>query len=80
MRPWSPHCRQRGTEDHPILAPGLDSPILASHTGSTDGEPSGSLDLESMTKDELYSLAQERDVAGRSSMTKDELIEALHDE
>ena len=31
----------------------------------------------SMTKDELYKLAQERDIPGRSNMKKDELIRAL---
>ena len=34
-------------------------------------------DLSAMTKDELYDLAQERDLPGRSSMTKDELVAAL---
>ena len=34
-------------------------------------------DLQDMTKDELYDLAQEREVPGRSSMTKDELVAAL---
>jgi hypothetical protein len=32
---------------------------------------------EDMTKDELYERAQRLDVEGRSSMSKDELIEAL---
>ena len=33
--------------------------------------------LEELTKDELYDLAQEADVPGRSSMSKDELVDAL---
>jgi plasmid stabilization system protein ParE len=32
---------------------------------------------EERSKDELYNIAKERNVAGRSSMTKDELIQAL---
>lgn len=34
---------------------------------------------EDWTKDELYARARELDVDGRSSMTKDELIDALRD-
>jgi DNA end-binding protein Ku len=33
--------------------------------------------LEELTKDELYDLAREADIPGRSSMTKDELVAAL---
>ncbi|MDY7106672.1 MAG: Ku protein [Actinomycetota bacterium] len=41
-------------------------------TGDDTGD-----DLDSMSKDELYAQAQERDIAGRSSMSKDELAAAL---
>lgn len=34
---------------------------------------------EEWTKDQLYERAQELDVDGRSSMTRDELIDALRD-
>jgi len=43
---------------------------------SKDGDGDGD-DLEGLTRDELYERAQERDVPGRSSMSKDELKEAL---
>lgn len=33
--------------------------------------------LDSLTKDELYEMAQEADIEGRSSMSKEELIKAL---
>ena len=33
--------------------------------------------LDSMTRDELYELARERDIPGRSRMKKDELRDAL---
>lgn len=35
--------------------------------------------LDELTRDELYKLARESDVEGRSGMTKDELIAALRD-
>jgi hypothetical protein len=41
------------------------------------GGASGS--YEDWTKDELMQRAREIDISGRSSMTKDELIEALRD-
>jgi DNA end-binding protein Ku len=45
--------------------------------GAADGDGGG--DLEDLSRDELYKRAQKQDVPGRSSMTKDELIEALSD-
>jgi hypothetical protein len=35
--------------------------------------------LDERTRDELYNLARERDVKGRSSMSKRELLDALRD-
>lgn len=43
------------------------------------GGRSGDADLADLSRDELYDLAQQRDVPGRSSMTKDELRAALRD-
>jgi hypothetical protein len=39
------------------------------------GNPNHS--LEDRTRDELYNLAKDRDVRGRSNMTKPELVDAL---
>jgi DNA end-binding protein Ku len=45
------------------------------------GDPaaSGQQDYTSMTRSQLYDLAQERDIEGRSSMSKKELVAALED-
>lgn len=45
-----------------------------SQVGAKGGEAE---DYEERTKDELMERAQELDIEGRSSMTKDELIDAL---
>lgn len=34
-------------------------------------------DLNEMSKEDLYELAQERDIAGRSEMSKSDLLDAL---
>ena len=47
---------------------------LARLEGDVD-ETAANLDL---TKEELYELAKEQDVDGRSKMTKDELAKAVH--
>jgi hypothetical protein len=43
---------------------------------STDAQSTGA-ELAEQTKEELYERAKELDIEGRSSMNKDELIEAL---
>lgn len=45
-------------------------------TGTTADEPEV-IELDSLNKDELYHLAQEEDIAGRSQMTKEQLADAL---
>ena len=42
-----------------------------------DGDGDGDGSLEDLSRDELYERAQKEDVPGRSSMTREELIEAL---
>jgi len=49
---------------------------LAEATGGTRAKD-GSGDLGELSREELYEQAQRKDVPGRSSMSKDELVEAL---
>ncbi len=44
---------------------------------TTQGTGNPNRGLEERTRDELYNLARERDVEGRSRMNKDELVRAL---
>jgi DNA end-binding protein Ku len=46
---------------------------------SAAGRAGAGDELEGRSKDELYAEAQERDIAGRSTMTKEELAEAIRD-
>lgn len=43
----------------------------------TQGEGNPNRGYESRTRDELYNIAKERNIRGRSNMSKDELIDAL---
>lgn len=50
----------------------------AAADGETDAQPSsGDTDYAAMTRDQLYDLAQQRELPGRSSMSKTQLVEAL---
>lgn len=46
---------------------------------TTQGTGNPTQGYESRTRDELYNIAKERNIEGRSKMTKDELIRALRD-
>jgi hypothetical protein len=45
----------------------------------TQGSGNPNRSYEDRTRDELYNIARDRDIRGRSSMSKDELIRALRD-
>jgi plasmid stabilization system protein ParE len=45
----------------------------------TQGTGNPNRGYESRTRDELYNIAKERNIRGRSNMSKDELIRALRD-
>ena len=45
----------------------------------TQGTGNPNVGYEGRTRDELYNIAKERNVAGRSRMSKEELIRALRD-
>ena len=45
----------------------------------TQGTGNPNRGYEARSRDELYNLAREREIAGRSNMSRDELIRALRD-
>lgn len=49
----------------------------AARIANADNPDHNSTPYEERTKEELYDLAQDLDIEGRSSMNKEELIEAL---
>jgi DNA end-binding protein Ku len=57
------------------LMAALEQSLQRAQSGSTTAPSSA--DYGSMTKTELYELARERDIPGRSSLSKAELVEAL---
>jgi DNA end-binding protein Ku len=52
----------------------------AASSGATDSVPAQEDELDAMSREELYELAQQRELPGRSSMSKKQLIAALRAE
>ena len=46
---------------------------------TTQGTGNPRKKYQDRTRDELYNMAKQRNISGRSKMTKDELVEALRD-
>jgi DNA end-binding protein Ku len=63
------------------LMAALEASVEAARTGRSrrGGGDGGGDRYEEMSRDELYDEAQKRDIAGRSTMSKDDLVEALRD-
>jgi hemerythrin-like domain-containing protein len=60
-----------------VVADLADSTISAEQMSARAGVTDSSLDVENMSKRELYELARQRRIEGRSAMTKAELADAL---
>jgi DNA end-binding protein Ku len=56
---------------------GKDPKITAATSSSASGSGGDDGDYDDMTKDELLELAKDHDIAGRSKMSKDQLVQAL---
>lgn len=75
-------ARLHGSDDLAVVAAAL---VRARRAGDLDvvrGErdaPPTDVELATATKDDLFEHARDREIRGRSSMTKDELVEALRD-
>ena len=65
-------------EDKPTAAPDLMS-ALKKTLAESRGKRRRPKDLSGLSKDELYDMASERGLKGRSSMTKEQLLKALRD-
>jgi hypothetical protein len=62
--------------DDPVMTTG-DGKILSGPDAGTTVSTGDDTNTDDMTKAELMEKAKEADISGRSSMTKDELAEAL---
>jgi DNA end-binding protein Ku len=73
----SPPKREKAPSPVPDLMAALERSLAEATGGRSAGRTGTTSDLERLSRDELYERAQERDVAGRSSMSKRELVKAL---
>ena len=65
--------------DKPFFEPSDDVVLSEDEYSIEDTTADETHALDDKTYDELYDLATEADIAGRSDMTKDELIDALQE-
>ena len=65
--------------DKPFFEPSDDVVLSDDEYSIEDTTADETLGLDDKTYDELYDLATDHDIAGRSDMTKDELIDALQE-
>ena len=65
--------------DKPFFEPSDDVVLSDDEYSIEDTTADETLGLDDKTYDELYGLATDHDIAGRSDMTKDELIDALQE-
>ena len=72
----SHHVEEEETEVFPKLRKATSAAQL-NEVGAQVEEAKGNAELDEMSRDDLYQRAQDADIAGRSSMTKAELIAAL---
>jgi rubrerythrin len=69
---WARQTRRRMLT---VVATGQEPP--PSDQGADEAAEDAKVDVEDATKDELYEAAKQLDIAGRSSMTKEQLAEAV---
>ena len=70
----------RNLIDSPHFAQALDDFVAAvKHHDKDEGSEAPPVRLTDATRDELYALAKQADIAGRSKMNKDQLVQALRE-
>jgi len=75
----APASRRRYFESLGYSVLGTEEEIMGDNPGTEELEPEENSPLKELTREELYELAQEEEIEGRSDMSKEELIDALEE-